>query len=644
MLGRIRSIFAHSWVARIGAALLAVSFGAWGIQGALFGQGSGPGANQVAKVDGQPITADSYANAYQRQLQQSAASIAQSQGGAADPAALPADTRRAIADGVLRRLVTEAAIVARARAVGLGVPDATLRTAVFAIPVFKGPDGQFDRQKFNQVLAANHLTERQVLDLMRDELLSRGLIEPVRAGAVAPAILVRTLFAFGAETRTVSLVDVPFASMPAPPVPDDAELTRFYENHPALFRVPEFRHIRAVVLSPETVGRDIDVPEASIRAAYDAERATIVKPERRSAAIVTATDAKAAAAIAAFWRGGAAWSQVQQMAARDNAIAVALPNAAENEFPSAALGHAVFAAAPDAVVGPIADEAGSVVLEVTAVTPASGTFATEHDRIRDRIAASEAANGLQDRVDRLSDAIAGGGLDKIPGDLGAEAASGSLDAAGRTADGGPAPIPGSDALRRAVIAQAFAETKGAAPNLQPGPDHGYFAVVVDGVTPAHERAFADARADVLGLWTADARKREANEAATAIYTGVLRSHALGAAEAGGRAVETPAPFRRDGGNAGSGGAPGVSRELATVAFGLKQGDATMVGTADGFTVALLTGIGHPRPADAPEAYDRLRQEVVQSMSDDLEISYAGWLTAHARVRIDQAAVGRVASP
>ena len=641
MLGRIRSIFAHSWVARIGAALLAISFGAWGIQGALFGQGAGPGSNQVATVDGQPITIDSYANAYDRQLGQSAASIAQAQGGAPDPAALPADTRRAIADGVLRRLVTEAAIVARARSLGLGVPDPTLRDAVFAIPVFKGPDGQFDRQKFNQVLAANHLTERQVLDLMRDELLSRGLIEPVRAGAVAPDVVVRTLFAYGAETRSVSLVDVPLATMPAPPAPDDATLQRFYDNHPALFRVPEFRHIRAVVLSPETVGRDIDVPEASIRAAYDAERATVAKPELRSAAIVTATDPKVAAAIAAFWRGGAAWTQVQQMATQRNAIAVALPNAAEDEFPSPALGRAVFAAAPDAVVGPIADDAGSVVLEVTKVTPAAGTFADEHDRLRDRLAAAEAQRGLQDRVDRLSDAIAGGGLDRVPADLGAAAVSGSLDAAGMTADGGPAPIPGSDAFRQAVIAATFAGAKGAPPNLTPGPDHGYFALVVDGVTPAHERSFAEARADVLRLWTADATRREANEAATAIYTAAQRSHALTAAEAGGRAVETPAPFRRD---AGTGGAPGVPRELATVAFGLRQGEATMVGTADGFTVAVLTAIGHPTAADAPEAYDRLRQEVVQSMSDDLEISYAGFLTAHARVRIDQAAVARVASP
>ena len=84
--------------------------------------------------------------------------------------------------------------------------------------------------------------------------------------------------------------------------------------------------------------------------------------------------------------------------------------------------------------------------------------------------------------------------------------------------------------------------------------------------------------------------------------------------------------------------------IAAVAFGLKEGEATMVGTGDGFTVAVLTAIGHPARSDAPEAYDRLRDEIVASMSDDLEISYAQWLTAHAAVRVDQAALARVTGP
>ena len=638
MLAQIRTIFANSWVARIGAALLAVAFGAWGIQGALFGQGGANGGADIATVQGRHVTLDAFGNAYQRQLQQSAQAMAQQTGQPADPSSLPAEAKSEIAQSVLQNLVTQAALVARAEQLGLSVPDASLRQTIFSIPQFKGPDGQFDRRTFNQVLAANNLTEARVLDLVRDEMLTRALIEPVRSGAVAPPAMVRTLFDFGAETRTVQMVSVPDASMPAPAAPDDATLRRFYDNHPQLFTVPETRHIRAVVLSPETVGRDITIPESAIRAAYDAERATVFKPERRSAEIVTVPDAGKAAALASFWRGGASWPQVEAQAAADGAFATALPDAQESEFPTAGLGHDVFAAKPGEVAGPITDAAGSVVLLVTKVTPAVGDYASEHDALRDRLAAARATSGMQDRVDRLADAIAGGGLDKIPTGLGAEAVEGTLDAAGNTPDGGPAPIPGSDALRQAIIAAAFAARQGAPPNLTPGPGHGDYALSVEEVTPAHERPFDAARDQVLRLWTADARQREANAAATAIYTAAKAAHALSPAIASGRAVDSPPAFHR-------GGAPsGVPPQLAAVVFGLAQGDATMVGTADGFTVGVLTAIGHPQPADDQAAYDRLKGEIVRAISDDLEISYAQSVAAAAKPQINAAAMGRAINP
>ncbi|MDT8872482.1 hypothetical protein RAA17_18360 [Komagataeibacter rhaeticus] len=80
--------------------------------------------------------------------------------------------------------------------------------------------------------------------------------------------------------------------------------------------------------------------------------------------------------------------------------------------------------------------------------------------LHDQIAHTRAQALLADRVQKLQDAIAGGGLDSIPADLGAVAVSGDLDASGNTHEGTPAPIPGSDAVRQAVIARVFSQAKG----------------------------------------------------------------------------------------------------------------------------------------------------------------------------------------
>ncbi len=635
MLAQIRRVFANSWVARIAAVVLAVAFGAWGIQGALFGGGN-VGADDVATVAGQGVSAVEFDNAYERQLEETAQQMARQQGGPPDPSALPPEMKREIGGQVLRQLVTQRALVARGASIGLRVPDGLLRQTVYAIPAFQGPDGQFDRQKFDQVLQASRLTEPRLLSLVRDDLMSRGLMEPVRGVAVASQTMVRTLFDFIAETRTVELARVPFASMPSPPEPTPAVLHRFYRNHPDRFTSPEYRKIRTVVLSPETVAKDVTVPEAAIKAAYAQQAARLFKPARRSVQVVTVASQAKANGVAALWRGGAQWASVRALADADGGTAVSLADATEREFPTPALGHAVFAATEGAITDPVNDGAGWVVLRVIGSAAASGDYASERGMLREQLAEHQAASAIQDRVDRLQDAIAGGGLDKIPADLGAVAAEGTLDARGQTAAGEPAPLPGSDALKAALIAHAFAEKPGTPPSLISAPDGSYYAVEVEGVTPPRRRTFDEALDDVISEWHDAALRHEAEERATSVYVAAAAAHSLDAAAAkAGLEVARPAPFARN-------AAPGdVPLPIVRVAFGLAQGTATMVQTGDGFAVGVVTGIGHPQPAAEGQRFEQVQNQMKLAVANDLEESYAGYVVREMNPKLNEAAVTRV---
>ncbi len=102
------------------------------------------------------------------------------------------------------------------RELGLGVPDAALRQAVFDVPDFHGQNGQFDRTQFDSVLRNNGLTEARFLDLMRDDLMQRQLMQSARAGIASPDILAREVFAFQQEKRVADAVELPFAAAPPP--------------------------------------------------------------------------------------------------------------------------------------------------------------------------------------------------------------------------------------------------------------------------------------------------------------------------------------------------------------------------------------------------------------------------------------------
>ncbi|GBQ12967.1 peptidyl-prolyl cis-trans isomerase [Komagataeibacter rhaeticus DSM 16663] len=630
MLSFLYRVFVDSWVGRIVAGLFFLAFIGFGVGDVLMNIGT-ERADVAARVGSRPILVQSYQNALQSEMPQVAQSMHLS-----DPAQIPPATREQVARQVLQRLVLQAEIAEAADRHGLIVPDSVVRDEIFSIPAFRGTNGQFDRALFNDRLHRTGMTEGRLIELVRQEQASRVLLEPIRDGATVPDVMVRRLFDFEAQTRTIDLVRVPFDSQQVTATPTPAQLARYHANHPWEFTAPEYRHARVVVLSADTIGRMLDITDAEVQKSYQDQAQTFSAPERRSVQIVTVPTQDRATALRARWTDAGAWAQVQKDAGRD-AAAVELPGMKQADIPSADLGRAIFAAPVDVTQGPVKSEGGWVVFRVTTLTPAHTTpFADVKQALHDQIAHTRAQALLADRVQKLQDAIAGGGLDSIPADLGAVAVSGDLDASGNTHEGTPAPIPGSDAVRQAVIARVFSQAKGASPVLVQGPDGAWYAVSVDGVTPGHALDLAEAGPRVAAAWQADVRRHMADQQATAFY-----NQAQGQ---GGLAHVTPAvpglehsqpisPMQP---------APEIPREVAALIFRLeKVGQNVMTEAGDSYVVATLTAINHPDPATQKDLYGRVRAGLTQSMGEDIEMGYGGALEAIVKPRPNESALRAV---
>ena len=607
MISYIRRLFVDSWIGRVFAVLIFAAFILWGV-GDFFTSMGGRDANTVASVGSRKIGAQEFDAAYRQQLDQMAART----GG--DASQIPPGERGQIALQVLQGLVSHAEALREADRMGIVVPDAVLRQTIFDLPPFKDEHQQFNRARFDQWLVAHNLTEQKLLTLVREDLTVNALIEPLRLGAMAPAMVVRRAYDYAAQTRTLDMVSIPRSSVPSPPAPDEASLRRYYDNHADQFQALEYRRIKLVLLSPATVARGIAVPEAEERALFKARNGDGRVPEKRSVEVITAPSEARAQGLAILWKGGSGWPQMQ--AAAGDSVPVALDDATEATFPDPQLGKLAFAAALGQVSGPVHLVSGWVLLKVVKVTaPVVHSFESQQPALHDEIAAARARDGLADRVQKLQDAIAGGGgLDTIPADSGAVAAEGTLDAQGLTPTGQPAPLPGDDAQRRAILAQAFTQKQSDPANLKQGPDDSEFALQVEQVTPAKAQDYAMAHDRVAAAVQRDAVHRAAEQQAAALFA-VAR--ARGGLIATGRGdVVHVGPIGR--------GAPpaGVPADLAQLAFSLAPGTSTMVETPDGFAVATVTGIQHPDPSVNRLAYDRLRTSLNGAIGDDIEASYS----------------------
>jgi len=629
--------FLGTWAAKVFFLMLIGVFVLWGVGDVFTSRGTD---TAVATVGDRRIEVEQLDDAYRRQLFQ----VTNALGANVEPTP---EMRRGIAARALEQLITQVALGVAVADMGLKVPDEALRRAVWQTPAFAGADGQFDRNQFNAVMRNNGLTEQRFLDLMRIELGQRQLMSAARAGATSPETLTRLVYAFQNEKRVADMVEIRLDAAPVPARPEPMVLERWYANNIARFSTPELRRVKAVVLAPETLAGEVAPDEAMLRAAYEARASEFVQPERRSVQVLLSQDEDKARALAERWQGGADWAAMQQAASEAGAAPVELADAVRAEIPAPELTEAIFAAAPDTVAGPVRSQLGWHVLRVTKVTPgATRSFEEVRPLLVAQVQANRAADLLYDRANKVDDLLAGGAaLDELPGDLGLGAVTGTLDSQGRTADGAPAPIPGSDALRAALVQNAFQTAPGEPPRLieaprRPGTIAGFYALVVEAVVPPAPQPYEAVADRVLEDWTQAEIRRTQEEAAAKMLAAVKGGQSLADA-----AVLADLPVRRlPAVSRGARAADEVPLQLVNPLFNLKAGETTMVATVDGFVVAVLAEVEPAQPDADPVGYGLVRDAMAQAVADDVQALLTAGLRARTRPQVNQTMIDRIVQP
>ncbi|MDE8343166.1 MAG: peptidyl-prolyl cis-trans isomerase [Acidocella sp.] len=616
MLYWVRSL-KGSWIARIFSVLLILVFIAWGASSALPLMTGG--VNAVAHIGGKPVDLSIVQAEYQSELTKA------EQTGVPDLA-----TRRQIAQTALATVLRQQAMSLEEQAIGIAAPASAVRAKIYAIPTFQ-TNGVFDQAKFASVLQQNNLSQERFLALETDNLRANQLIPALISGVNAPQELVSQIFSFISQARTAEVVNIPVAGQPAPPQPSDAQLQRYWKNHPAQFTAPEYRTVKIVVLSPQVLAHNEPVSDTALQTLYARVAAQQSVPATRSVQVITSDSPATAAKLAALWKSGASWTKIQEAAKAAGASTVELDHAQSNQIPSPALEAAVFGATPDVVTGPVQGDLGTFVFRVTDAQAAGApSLAALTPELKAQIQLQEAQDQVAKDVDNVQDALAGQTpLDQLPGNLDLAAVQGTLDANGNATDGTPAPIPGGDKLRAAIIKAIFAAHVGDPAQLVTGPDGGYFAFTLDSITPPAVKPYDEVKAQVAAAWTQDAQTREAEVKAADILHAVNTGKTLDqVASADGYSVAMSAPQTR------MAQPNGMTSQMEQILFSLKPGQATMQQTSSGFMVAVLAKIDQPTLAQDPATVTQLRQSLTKSLQNDVAESFLGGLQARDKVSVD----------
>jgi peptidyl-prolyl cis-trans isomerase D len=275
---------------------------------------------------------------------------------------------------VLARLENDAAHDGEAARLGVGTGDDEVRRQVMETKAFQGPDGKLDRATYTDAVGRIGLTPAKFEDLIRAESTRNLVAAGVQAAATLPDSEALVILGFLGEKRGFDWIRLDAALLPTPiPAPTDAELEAAHQAHAAdRYTRPETREISYASVTPEALAATIEVPEADLRAAYDADIARYQTPEKRALdRIGFATADEAAAAKARIDAGTADFDAIaaergMKPGESDQGLvaADALPAAARD---------AVFGLTEPGIVGPVDTPLGPALYRVNAIIAAKTT-------------------------------------------------------------------------------------------------------------------------------------------------------------------------------------------------------------------------------------------------------------------------------
>ena len=591
--------------------LLILGLGGFGIEN------FGGGVRNVGTVDGEEITTDDYFRALRSELN----AVSRQAGRAvtiAEGQALGIDR------AVRQQLVTTAALDAEATRLGLSLGDARLAQEIRAMPAFRNLSGAFDRTTYGAMLQDNGFTEAEFEARMRREL-SRGLVQTgVAAGFVPPDAVAATFYDYAEERRSLSLLRLTEADLPAPLAdPDAAAVRAYYDANPDAFTRPETRRITWAGLLADEVAGTVAVDEAELRRLYDRRIAEFVQPERRLVERLVFPDE--AAATAARNRLDAGQATFEDLVA-ERGLALADVDLGDVEPADlGAAGATVFAMAEPGVVGPLPSDLGPALFRMNAILAAQETpFEDAREALAADLTLDAARRQIADRIEEVDDLLAGGAtLEDLAREAGLTLATIELEPG--MAEG----IAGYPAFRAA----AAALTETSFPEVVQLEDGSIAALRLDAVLPPALRPF-DSVAEQAAEAARAAALRAALEARlTEIEQALSQGGALGNHGIVSVSQAMPRGARID----------GAPADLMDTVFTMAQGETRRV--VEGDFVGLLrldaiTPADHSQP-EAAMLKSAVLAQFGQQMGQDALALFTAALEERSEIRLDEGVIAAV---
>jgi peptidyl-prolyl cis-trans isomerase D len=606
-----------SFVATILMGALALSFVVWGVADVFTGASS----TSLAAIGGKEIDPATFQRVYRNQIRNESQRLGMD--------VTPEMAQRlGIGPSVLQQMITRTALDNYAARLGLTTSDAQVATEVRRLAAFRGPSGQFDRATFLRAIqSAGYNTEDEFIGEVRADMTRTQLTSAAESFFAVPAEYSLALYLYINEKRGADYVLVPAEAAGAVAPPDDKTLADFVKANAAHFSTPEYRDVQYAWAAPADV--PVEITDKMIADEFAARQATYNVAEKRQLFQLEFKDEAEARAARAKLDSGTTFEQLAAAKGLKPAD-TSLGEKTEAEVGNAASGAAAFAVKEGETSQPVQGPFGWVMIKTGKITVPGQhhTLDEVKDQVRANLQTQLASDKLIDMLNTFDDARKNGQ------DLAAAAQKAGLkvghvaamDPSGNAPYGSKTEAPADPDF----LALAFKAEVGQDNDPVQAKSGAYYVVKVNGVTQPKLKPLEQVRDDAVKQWTAQKRGELLAARAKALSEQAQKEKSLA-----GIAAALKVPVRKSTALSRNSNEADLPAALVQKLFEAPQGGIVFAPRGDGYVIAQVTGIVHPRPAPDSPQFRATAQQVAQGVSGDFSISMANAERAAQRVTVNQ---------
>jgi len=612
---------AGSWVAKILAFFLILSFAVWGIGDVVRGPVSG---DVIAEVGGTEISRTELSN----QVKSLVSVMRRQLGGNFDAQQA---TQLGLVDQTVDRLVNSRLLHLDAQNLGLDAGEELIRRTIFDDQHFQTRGGKFDSLAFKRFLRQEDLTEVRYIDLLRQEIVQRQITNALRSSSHLPKRLINILYKYRNEKRIAEIVKIPYGNPSDLISPTEAELIAFHKEHPESFTAPEYRNVTAIFLDPVEVAKEFSPERKRIKEEYEFRKESRSIPERRSLEQLLFQDEAKANSFFAKSQSGKLFSVTAKEFSKTSTD---FGNLRKRDLP-AAVGEAAFKLATNGITNPIKTALGWHVLHVKKIIPGkTPSFDSLKAEIRLDLAREIAVDKIVKLSSKLDDTLASGAtLENAAATVFTKILKFvAVDSTGKNPHGKlVSGLPTSPLF----LEKIFTTPKGETTNIEETQKGEFFVLKVEAITPPKLKPMSAVRDKIVGIWKQNQVRAVAKNKAKTLQKAAKSGSSLAdEAKSKGYSIKTSKPVSRFIKPRDS----KVPDSLLRILFEAKQRDVVVAASNEGYLVAQIKEIISAEIDKNKAKTDSLKTQLQNLVSADTVEQYLSALRKPYPVTIDRKAV------